>query len=257
LGHIPHVANAALICGIVVLVATLGPWTDALAERSLSWHMAQHLALMMVAAPLVALGAPLRRLLAVLPHDTAKRLTRFLGTPFARALASPALAWIAMAAALYFTHLSPLYESALENDAVHAFEHGLYFGVALLFWGPILAVPPAPHAIPVPARIFYVFLAMPMSAFLGFAIYASTHPLYPHYAQTLGAAAALADQQNAGEVMWLAGGAVLFVTLLALAAEWMRQESRLSHYASEGGAHFVIPSGGVLRTPSSSDRGDK
>jgi cytochrome c oxidase assembly factor CtaG len=47
--------------------------------------------------------------------------------------------------------------------------------------------------------------------------------LYPHYAVHSGA---LADQTNAGAVMWIAGGAPLFVALLWLVAEWGARERR-------------------------------
>ena len=101
---------------------------------------------------------------------------------------------------LYGTHFSPLYERALENETVHAAEHALFLTAALLYWMPIFAVAPAPHARSHPVRILALFLSLPASAFLGFAFYVTNRVLYPHYAAQPDA---LADQMNAGAVMWL------------------------------------------------------
>jgi putative copper resistance protein D len=219
-------ANLALLAGLIVLAIVLGPWFDVLSDRAFAWHMLAHVIIMLVAAPLLLLGAPLRRLLALLPTGAARRVSHTLRTPLLLTLASPVVAWLAFAVVLYATHFSPMYEAALDHPAVHGFEHVLYLTVALVFWNPILAVAPAPHALSYPARIFYVFMAMPICGFLALAIYTASHPMYPNYAARLGSAAALVDQAYGGEIMWLGGGAALFVALIGLAAQWLRDEER-------------------------------
>jgi len=219
-------ANLALLSGIFVLAFVLGPWFDALSDRSFAWHMVQHVAIMFVAAPLLLLGAPLRRLLAALPTEGARQVSRALRAEPLHTLASPVVAWLALAIVLYATHFSPMYEAALEHPIVHGLEHVLYLCVGLMFWTPILAVAPSPNALSFPARIFYVFTAMPMGAFLGLAIYTASHPMYPYYAARLGTARALADQTYGGEVMWFSVGAALFAALMSLAVLWLRDERR-------------------------------
>ena len=218
--------DVALAAGIGVLVAVLGPWFDALADRSFAWHMLQHVTIMFVAAPLLLLGAPLRRILAALPRQAARNFARFLRVPAIEALQSPIVAWLSFTLVLYVTHFSPLYEAALEHPAAHAFEHGLFLSVALMFWNPVLAAAPAPRTLSYPARIFYVFMAMPASAFLALAIYTASHPMYAYYREELGPARALVDQAYGGEVMWLLGGIILFVAFMCLGAAWLRDERR-------------------------------
>src|SRR5665213_2484901 len=128
-------------------------------------------------------------------------------------------------------HFSPRYEASLENETIHAFEHALYLGSALLFWTPLLAVAPAPHAPTHPVRLLALFLALPMSAFLGFTFYVSRHVLYAHYAVRAGA---LDDQMNAGAVMWIAGGLPLFVALLWIVADWGARERRFEPIVDGG-----------------------
>jgi putative copper resistance protein D len=227
----PWRAAAAFGAGLVVVGASLLGPIDALADASLAWHMVQHLALVTVAAPLLLLGAPLRLAMAALPPRPAGALARVLNSTPLRVLTHPAFAWLQFTVVLYGTHFSPLYEAALENEAVHIVEHALYMASALIFWTPLLAVAPAPHAPPHPVRLLALFLALPMSAFLGFAFYVTQHVLYAHYAAHAGA---LDDQMNAGAVMWLAGSAPLLLALLWCVADWGARERRLGSIADGG-----------------------
>jgi cytochrome c oxidase assembly factor CtaG len=214
----------AFALGLVVIAGVLVGPIEALADVSLAWHMVQHVALISLAAPLLLFGAPLRLALAALPAPAATRLARALNGPVMRVVDHPVFGLLLLAAVLYGTHLSPLYEKALENDGIHAGEHLLYLTTALVYWSPIFAVAPAPHAPPHPARILSLFLSMPMSAFLGFTFYVTGHVVYPHYATHPGA---LEDQMNAGAVMWLSAGTPVLLALLWCVADWGARERRL------------------------------
>ncbi len=216
--------TAAFLCALLFAgCVLLGP-LDALADVALSRHMVQHLALSFVIAPLLLLGAPVRLALSALPPRAASALAALLHSRPVRYATLPAFAWLQFAAVLYAVHFSALYEAALEHPPAHALEHALFLGSALLFWTPVLAVAPAPHAPPHPVRLLMLFLALPMSAFLGFALYVTHGVLYAHYASQPGA---LADQTDAGAVMWIAGGAPLLLALLWCVADWGARERRL------------------------------
>ena len=220
IGVAPLVAFALAIAALAG--ALLGPMDD-LSDRSLSWHMVQHMALIDIVAPLFVLAAPVRLLLAALPARPASRVARAFAAAPLRRLFHPAFAWLQLAAVLYGVHFSPLYEASLENENVHAAEHLLFLASGVVFWTPLLGVAPAPHAPSYPVRLLAIFLALPMSAFLGFAFYVARTPIYPHYAALPGA---LADQMNAGAVMWIAGGGPLLVALLWIVAAWGERERR-------------------------------
>jgi putative membrane protein len=227
----PRLAIAAYALGLLSVAGALFGPLDTLSDGSLSWHMVQHLVLVSVCAPLLLLGAPVRLALAALPATPAASLARALASPPLRILTHPAFAWLQFAFVLYGVHFSPFYEAALENETIHALEHTVFLVSALVFWTPLLAVAPAPHAPSHPVRILALFLALPMSAFLGFAFYVTRHVLYAHYAVVPGA---LADQQNAGAVMWIAGGAPIFAALLWCVADWGTRERRFETI-SDGG----------------------
>jgi putative copper resistance protein D len=213
----------AFALGIVTLAGVLIGPIDVLSDSALSWHMVQHMALIDIVAPLFVLAAPVRVALAAMPTGPASRLARAFAAAPLRWAFNPVFAWLQLVVVLYGVHFSRFYETALENAGAHAAEHVLFIASGIVFWTPLLAVAPAPHAPPYPVRLLSIFLALPMSAFLGFAFYVARTVLYPHYATFPGA---LADQTNAGAVMWIAGGAPLFVALLWLVAEWGTRERR-------------------------------
>ncbi len=220
----PLHAVLAFGAGLAATAAVLYGPVDALADVSLSWHMVQHLVLITVAAPLLLFGAPVRLALAALPGRAATPLARALGSAPLRVVTHPLFGLAALVLVLYGTHFSPLYERALESETVHAWEHALFMLAAFLFWTPVFAVAPAPHAASHPLRILALFLSLPMSAFLGFAFYVTNRVLYAHYA---GRPGALQDQMNAGAVMWLSAGTPVLLALLWCVADWGARERRL------------------------------
>jgi cytochrome c oxidase assembly factor CtaG len=75
--------------------------------------------------------------------------------------------------------------------------------------------------------LLFVFVAMPLTGFLGFVLHSSRNVLYPHYAGLCGAGA-LEDQQRGAELMWVGGSMVMFIGFMVLAIEFARHESRIA-----------------------------
>lgn len=216
---------AAFVAGAILMTGALTPPVEALADRSFADHMAQHVILTFVAPPLMLLGAPLLLVVAAPSQRIGRRLAAAARHPFFHALLAPLTGWLAMVAVLWGVHFSPIYEIALVHPAVHALEHALFISAAFLFWMPVVQTGYAPQPVAYPARMLYLFLALPQGAFLGLALYASRHVMYAHYAAQLGVRA-LADQQNGGAVMWIAGGFFIFAAFMITVAAWARSEWR-------------------------------
>lgn len=215
---------AAFVFGVALMTAVLLPPSEPLADRSFAWHMTQHVVLMLIGPPLVLLGAPLLLLVSVPSRRVARRITGFAQSAVGHAVFAPVTGWVIFVAVLWMSHFSPLYEAALDYPAVHVFEHALYVVAAMLFWASVVQVGYAPRPLPYPARMLYVFLAIPQGAFLGLALYAARQVLYPHYLHGRTLAIALADQQNGGAVMWIAGGLLLFIAFMCTAGAWAAAE---------------------------------
>ena len=217
---------ACFLSGLVVLWVALQSPIDAYADTRLSVHMVQHLLLTMVAAPLLVLGGPvILALRASTPAFRHRWLLPLLRSWPVRLLTAPVVAWAQFALVLWVSHFSPLYELAVRNDGVHALEHLLYLASAVLFWLPVVGVDPSPRRLSHPARLLYLFLAMPQASFLGLALWGTSRVLYPTYQATLGAGA-LDDQRLAGTIMGSAGMLVMVPALGLVLLDWLAREER-------------------------------
>ena len=213
--------------GLAVLYVALQSPIGTYDTTFFSVHMVQHLLMAMVAAPLLALAAPITLLLRVSSPRVRQRVVLpVLHSWPLRIISFPVVTWILFAGVMWATHFSSLYDAALDNELAHLVEHGLYLGTALLFWWPAVGADPSPWRMPHALRIGYLFLGMPQSSFLGLAILSAPHVLYPHYETVVRdwGPSPLADQQLAGGIMW-AGGDLAFLIALVLAVwVWMRAE---------------------------------
>lgn len=218
----PAARTVAFVFGIASLALAIESPLDRAADTHFTPHMAQHLILTDISAPLILLGGPLLLLLGVVPVAAARRIVAVLRSRPARALGFPAATWAIFIVTLWAIHFSSFFEAALEHEPLHILEHGLYLAAALLFWMPVIAIGPTPWIegpLAFPIRMVYLLVAMPAEGFLGFAIYGSGRILYPAYA-----GAGLADQQAAGELMWIGSGFAMFVAFMLVGLEWSRDD---------------------------------
>lgn len=221
------IGRAVAFCaGIVVAVAAVSSPIDAVVDGSFAAHMVQHLILALIVPPLLLLGAPLTLAVALPPPRMGKAMAQIMRHRIVRAATSPVSGWVVFVAVLWGIHFSPLYELALRSEGVHVFEHALLVGAGLLFWMPIVHVGYVAHPVPFPVRMFYLILTIPQGAFLGLAIYSARNLLYPHYAIGRSLSAALLDQQDAGAIMWIGGGALMFTAFMLTAATWAAREQQ-------------------------------
>ena len=194
-----------------------------------SVHMVQHVLLMLVAAPLLALAAPITLVLRLSSSATRHRwLLPVLHSRVVRFMAFPVTAWVMFAAMMWGVHFSPLFNASLEDPLVHDIEHALFLTGALFFWWPAVALDPAPWRMGHPGRIVYLFTQMTQNTFLAVVILNASAVLYPHYATLVRpwGMVAIDDQRLAAGIMWIAGDAIFLTAILLVVAGWMRAEAR-------------------------------
>jgi putative membrane protein len=227
--RVPRRRSVAFCAGIVALAFALLSGIARYDTALFSVHMVQHVLLMLVAAPLLALAAPITLVLRVSSHETRRRwLLPVLHSRVMRFMAFPVTAWVMFAAMMWGVHFSPLFNASLEDPVVHDFEHALFLTGALLFWWPAVALDPAPWRMGHPARIVYLLTQMTQNTFLAVVLINATAVLYPHYATLVlpWGLPPLEDQQLAAGIMWLLGDAVFLTAILGVVAGWMRAEAR-------------------------------
>lgn len=233
---VSRVRPLAFGLGLLALLVALDGPPDVFSESSFLAHMVQHLLLQLVAAPLLLLGGPVAVVLRADPPWFRRRLlVRLLRSRSVRVLTHPVTTLATFATVLVGSHLTPLYELALQHDGVHELEHLGYLATALLFWWPAIGVDPAPRRMAHPARLLYLFLAMPVMAFLGLAIASSRHVLYAAYlAQTPPwGATPMADQRAAGTLMWVAGMFTVVPAMAAVLWRWLDEDGRRQQRTDE------------------------
>jgi putative membrane protein len=189
------------LLSLVVALVGLHMW----AETSFTVHMVQHVMLVVVTAPLLALAAPLfvDRLPAPWPR-------------FAASVRGPAwAAWAGVAlllqtVAMIAWHIPGPFEAAVRHEPLHGAEHIILLATAVLFWWVVLAAGPARVVMGVVA----VFLAALTCSALGAALALAGHPWYASYRS-------LDDQAMGGVIMWSVAGVAYLVAALGLFFAWL------------------------------------
>ena len=215
---------ACFVTGLVtILVALNGPLHD-LSDRYLfSAHMVQHLALTLVAPPLLLTGLPTAMADALLRPVLARPLLAAL----ARTLTRPLPAFALYAVGLVAWHVPALYNVALERHGWHIVEHVVFMATATLGWWPVLspsrALPPLPYA----AQILYLFVfGMPMTVVAAM-ITSAEQVLYPFYeaAPRITDLTPLADQRLGGLIMWVPSGLIPLAAFTVVFFRWVAAEA--------------------------------
>lgn len=215
-------AAAAWFAGLAALAVATSPPLERAADRALSMHMVQHELLGLVAAPLLAAGAPVRLALAASGRATRLRLGRILHARPVAALAHPAVGAALFSGVLLAVHVPAVYDLTLRSGAFHAGVHAALLWSALLLWMGLLGADPLPRRASATATIAALVVAMGAMAALGATLAAQPHVVYAPYAR----GGALADQHVAGGLMSVGGMVVLVPLLLALAWRALVAEER-------------------------------
>jgi cytochrome c oxidase assembly factor CtaG len=243
----------AFLGGIAAMVVALCPRIESLGRDSLQAHMIQHLLLMLVAPPLIWLGAPVAPLLRGLPRPARRVAAAWLATRpvrwLARALADPRIAWLGFALAFWVWHLPAPYELALRSDAWHHVEHASFFLTALVFWRPVILAWPARRAWPRWAMIVYLLLAEAQNTLLSAILTFADRVIYPSYAGAgrLPGVGALEDQALAGMIMWVPGSLAFLAPVL-----WLLM-TMLAHPAGDDERWLGRPGPPMLAAPVAGD----
>jgi putative membrane protein len=202
---------------LIVLIALESP-LDALAKALLAAHMLQHLLLILVAGPLLVLGAPLPSVLWALPEAPRRGLGALW--KHLNGLEKPGVAFALHSLALWAWHVPVLYGAAIDNRAVHTLEHVSFLGTAILFWFAVLK----PGRPAFGLGVLFIFGLAVQSSILGALLAFSPTPWYAAHltsAQQWGLSP-LDDQQVAGLIMWIPGGAIYLAAALGLFAAWLK-----------------------------------
>src|SRR3954453_11408154 len=198
-GALPLSQRLAFLAGVsVVALALMGP-LDTRAHQHFSAHMMQHLLLISVAAPLLALGRPV---------DVARPLLR-LRPPRPLSISPVVGVALCQVTVLLGWHVPDAYQGAVDNEVLHALEHATMLVSAFALWSSLCA---SRGTLRGAALLVLFIVGLPPMAY-GVGLTLAPASFYPAYS--------LADQQLAGVLMWAWGGAAATVGAVGLFATWL------------------------------------
>lgn len=217
---------------ISALALALASPLDALADVIFCAHMVQHLLLVLVAAPLLAIARTRVALAWSLPRPARLAAARaWAGAGRARAvvraLQTAGVVLALHVGGLWAWHHPALYAAALRDPAVHALEHLCFLVPAALLAGKVIAWA-GPRAREAGVGIAVLFLSALQGGVLGALLTLAPRPWYGVHVGGVGLDP-LEDQQIAGLLMWIPAGVVYLSAALVLASSWLRaSEARVA-----------------------------
>jgi len=164
----------------VLWIAVASPLAH-LDHHLLTAHMVQHLLIMLVAAPLILLGA---------------RPVTMLWRPHA------AFCWLVGAITVIAWHVPGVFELALRSHGWHVLEQTTFLAAGSLFWWPVIQ--PASCIVTWSVPLYLFFATLPCDALSAFLTFCG-HVVYRPYMYGGGhfGLSPLEDQALAGALMWV------------------------------------------------------
>lgn len=202
--------------GIAVILLATAPPLERAADRSFTWHMAQHLVLGLVATPFLVLARPGRLIAEEFP--SLRRHARAFHVGRAGPVIGAAVAVVLM----FAVHAGPVYDLALRHQVVHDMQHVLFVVAGVLFWVGALGV----RAREGPSRLLAALTAATGLTLLSVWILMLDRPLSDEYVARRGYASALDDQRMGAGLMWVGMIAVTMPLIMLAVWRWAAAEQR-------------------------------
>ena len=220
--HKPGYGRLAIFtCGLLAILAALVSPLDGLGDQLLVMHMIQHILLLDIVPILLILG--LNKVLL-------RPVTRRLHSIEQRAgyLAHPAFAVIVYAGFMWGWHIPALYDAALRNTYIHAFEHLCFAAAGTLYWWHIMSPIRTRMRLGGLGPVAYMTSTKLLVGLLGIALAfapASFYPFYEHHPHYWGLSPS-EDQSMAGLTMALEQSIVMGIALVVVFVQMLTESER-------------------------------
>ena len=219
---------AAFAGGMVALFFALVWPLDVLGEALFSAHMAQHLVLMNLAAPLLVLGAPLQVMIRALALPWRRAAARFVQRPAWRGpwrwVSGALLATVLQQVVLWGWHTPRGVAAALRSDALHIAMHASLLVAALLFWTAVLRPRSGGYWVSLAALL----ATLKLTGVVCIVLLLQPAALYTAYGDLAAAwgLAPIEDEQLGWSLMMAAGMLSYLGAAIGLFAQWLRTVER-------------------------------
>lgn len=215
----PPLRTAAFLGGLLAIDLALQSPVATFTASYFQAHVIQHLMLMIVAPPLLALGAPSTLLLQTAGRRTKVRWLAVLRSrPFA-VLTHPISAWSLYFGAMFVFFLTPLINVAMTHMALMDAINVVFLLGGCVYWWPMVGKDPIVHwKMGYGARMANVLVGAAPETFLGLAILGQRNPIASMYT--------IASTHAGGGLLWSSTEIATMVGFIPIFIQWMRSEER-------------------------------
>jgi cytochrome c oxidase assembly factor CtaG len=182
-------------------------------------HIVQHLLLMAIAPPLLAMGAPSTLYLQTTSRrHKARWLAILRSRPFA-VLTHPVLVSFLYFGVMFIFFLSSLINVAMTHMWLMDIINLVFLFGGMLAWWPMVGIDPIIHwKLGFGARMSFVLIGSAIDAFLGVAILNLSYPVASMYS--------LSSTHAGGGLLWAGTDLLAIVAFAPIYIQWMRSEER-------------------------------
>ena len=198
---------AAFFVGIGLVAIGLSGPVDGLARASMATRTAQLVVLLMLAAPLIVVGAP------------EPRFRRLLGrpSPSRRSYVLPILAFLLFNGGILLAYLPAVYRATADPGWPRQLGQIAMLGLAYFFWSQVIGQSPRHCRLSHLGRVVYLFLSSAQLRILGVVLGFASAAFYP---------VPLVDQQIAAGILMVPGVLTDLVVLTVCLYLWLGQDDR-------------------------------
>jgi putative copper resistance protein D len=222
--HWPKLRTASFLAGLAVCVFATNGSIAVYDQALFSAHMLGHLALVMVAPPLLVAGHPLALALEAARPAGRARLERVAQGRVVSVLTAPPVALASYAVVIVGSHLTGIMDTVMRNTWAGQVEHLVYVLVGCQFFVLVVGNEPIRWRLGSPARWLLLAIAMAVDTFTGIVLMQGTNAieLMPSALDV----DPLSDTQTGGAIMWFGGDGLMLVVMVVLVAGWLRAADR-------------------------------
>ena len=227
----PWHRTATFVAGIVTVLLVTATQVMGYAMMLFSIHMLQKMALTVLAAMLLMLGAPVSLAIRSLPRQgwgapTRRILFRALRSKTARVLAHPVVTTVIFVGSLYGVYFTPTFDFLMRSWWGNVVMLLFFLATGLLAFGGAFALGPWPHRASPGIRVVELVLPGPLHAFFAVVLMMATTPVVRTFAsppQSWGVDV-MTDQLAAGNIIWGFGEVPSVIALAVVYLQWTRYE---------------------------------
>jgi len=211
--------TVAFLSGLAAIVIALQSPVATFTMEYFQAHVIQHLLLMVIGPPLLAMGAPMTLALQTSSRSGKIHILAFLNSGPFRILTHPIPVWTLYYLSMFAFFLTFALGFAMNHMWVMDLVNLAFLFASTLFWWPIVGLDPIPHwQMSHGVRMANLLIGVPIESFLALALLNNSHPAASMYS--------LNSTHSGAAILWIGAELFTFIALIPVFLQWVRFEER-------------------------------